>query len=55
MPNLPTLFIPLNPEFYGEDQLALTVEGLIEQFVDFVAPELRVMQAAPPTSEGKQE
>ena len=38
VPNQPTLHIPGNPEFYGEAELAATIEGLIDELARLVAP-----------------
>ena len=41
MPNQPSLYIPGNPEFCGDAELAAIVDGLIEHFVALVAPAVR--------------
>ena len=41
MPNQPSLYIPDNPEFYAEAELAATIEGLIDDLVDLVVPSAR--------------
>jgi hypothetical protein len=41
MPDLPSLFMPLNPQFYPEGEVERITEGLIDDFVDLIAPTMR--------------
>lgn len=41
MPDLPTIIVPMNPEFYPEGELEKVMIQVTSQFVDLVAPGLR--------------
>jgi len=41
MPDLPTLVMPLNPQFYPDGEVERTTEGLIDEYVDLIAPRMR--------------
>ena len=38
-PDLPTVVMPLNPQFYAEGQIERATEGIIDSYVDLIAPE----------------
>jgi len=45
-PDLPTVVMPLNPQFYAQGEIEKVTEGIIENYVDLVAPGMRARIAA---------
>jgi hypothetical protein len=45
-PDLPTVVMPLNPQFYAEGQIEEATEAVIHGFIDLVAPAMRERSAA---------
>jgi hypothetical protein len=52
MPDLPSLFMPLNPQFYPDGEVERVTEQLIDDYVDLIAPGMRqrAQRTAPATS-----
>ena len=47
-PDLPTVVMPLNPQFYAEGQIERVTEGIIDSYVDLIAPGMRERAAQAP-------
>jgi hypothetical protein len=47
MPDLPTVFMPLNPQFYQEGEVERVTESLVDAVVELVAPGLPRRGAGP--------
>ncbi|MDR5651684.1 hypothetical protein RGD00_03645 [Xinfangfangia sp. LG-4] len=41
MPDLPSIILPLNPQFYPEGEVQRVAEGVIDAYVDLIAPDRR--------------
>jgi hypothetical protein len=37
-PNLPTVFMHLNPEFYKPGEIDRTIDAIVEEFVQLISP-----------------
>lgn len=48
MPDLPSLFMPLNPQFYPDGEVERVTEALIDDYVALIAPGMRARSGAGP-------